>query len=565
MAFDITGYRIWKVPISYTFGSALTGFVAVITGDVFGPTHDIWTTSQNGGGDLRVALDDGGVTQYPLQVVRWNTTTKLGVLFLRIPTVDTGDYIHVYAKGAGPTQPAVDAAFGRNEAWQDYAFVTHDGVTDSSGNYTITQYNSPTVDAGPLGDDAITFDGVNQYAQAVVSESYNNWPRSYGGWAKNTNADNSGTLIGLTDSTKSTEWETLIHAGSTLHVSRFSYRPAAAVYNADSTGATQTAESGVWNMYGGVQVDAGVRRSYLNGTDEGTEATYVDNSGTYNRIGVGRFSDATPSGYLDGTLWHAWIKNTEVSADEWDAIHANQSPSRTFWGTPVEVTVSSGSAQTVTSVIAEHKAEAVLLDPTMAMPVTSVVAEHKSQASLLNVTQALFNSVVTAEHHAEAQLLSPTQSMALQSIVAEQLAQAELIDVTQAMAISCVVGEHTAEAETLTIEQLSGQIITLVVAEHKNEALTLAISQIQANLVAPAEHKAQAQIIDVTALQPLTVVTGEHLNEALLLSITSSADNTDISGVVLVPVTEVYALSPVNQTQFTLTQTNKTVYALEES
>ena len=93
----------------------------------------------SGGGDIRFSSDSAGATQLSCEVVSFtiNNDPALGTAEIWVKTsisssVDT--VIYVWYNKAGETQPAVDAAYGRNSVWSAFKFVCHmDGVTDSSG------------------------------------------------------------------------------------------------------------------------------------------------------------------------------------------------------------------------------------------------------------------------------------------------------------------------------------------------------------------------------------------------------------------------------------------------
>jgi hypothetical protein len=125
-----------------TPASSLTGLTTVIT-EANIPA-DVWAVAINGGGDLRVCADSGGVNQLPLEVVGFDTVGETAVLWTRFATYSTGARsLWLFYGKAGETQPAVGASFGRNAVWSG---ETHrqggDGATDVTGASTITISNA---------------------------------------------------------------------------------------------------------------------------------------------------------------------------------------------------------------------------------------------------------------------------------------------------------------------------------------------------------------------------------------------------------------------------------------
>ncbi len=102
------------------------------------------------------------------------------------------------------------------------------------------------------------------------------------------------------------------------------------------------------------------------------------------------------------------------------------------------------------------------------------------------------------------------------------------------------------------IEQYTGQFVTLITAEQKNEAQTLLISEVSAIDVLQAEQVMNAETIAFSQVQRLTQITAEQLTEAQLLTILTSGDNTDLSGLRLIPVTSKYTINPTNTTRYSL-------------
>lgn len=156
------------------------GFIVPIHTDMFdNATHnnDIYANIQADGGDLRVFEDSGFATQLPLELVAIDTgvgTEKLIAYFRTTSAITNGNtiaYLRTTIAG-GESQPGVADPFGRNAVWTDYDFVSHDLVTDSSGNSTITNTGGAAhVDGFAKGFPARGFGATDGVGSTDISQS----------------------------------------------------------------------------------------------------------------------------------------------------------------------------------------------------------------------------------------------------------------------------------------------------------------------------------------------------------------------------------------------------------
>jgi hypothetical protein len=96
----------------------------------------LWDAVTSGGGDIRVFENQaGGLVELPAEVVSCDTSAETGELHVLIPFLDSSadTVLSIYADGSSADY-AVDDPFGRNAVWGDYAVVSHDGATNSTGN-----------------------------------------------------------------------------------------------------------------------------------------------------------------------------------------------------------------------------------------------------------------------------------------------------------------------------------------------------------------------------------------------------------------------------------------------
>ena len=153
------------VTIDYTqVDSNLTDFVVYI--DLSDMPAALHAAAADGGGEIRCFKDDG-TTELAREVVSYVAASDTGELHVRFSgtlsaTVDTVIEIHL---DTGESDYAVTATYGRNNVWQDYAFVFHgDDLVCSTGNHTLTE-SGPSSQVGVAGKMGGSFDfrGANNH------------------------------------------------------------------------------------------------------------------------------------------------------------------------------------------------------------------------------------------------------------------------------------------------------------------------------------------------------------------------------------------------------------------
>ena len=133
--------HVLTIPESYVPSVATNGQTLVITESVIAKLSapdqsTFWSNVQNGGGDVRICTDSGGVNQLPVEVVGLDSVAETCVIWTRKSTYNgTGD-LYVFIGSAGETQPSVTDPFGCNAVWSDFSLIIHEGATvDSTGNH----------------------------------------------------------------------------------------------------------------------------------------------------------------------------------------------------------------------------------------------------------------------------------------------------------------------------------------------------------------------------------------------------------------------------------------------
>lgn len=215
-------------------------------------------------------------------------------------------------------------------------------------------------------------------------------------------------------------------------------------------------------------------------------------------------------------------------------------------------------AQLVSSISASerHEAQNLTIEQTASQSINSIDAQELQDAIALTINQSAGQSVdlINAEQREQAEVLSTSQLQKLSAIIAEQVSDAGLVDVTNLQAVTMIIAEEAHEANVTTVQQYNGQLVTLITAQQIDEAETLLISEVGAIDILQSEQITEAQTVAFSQAQRISTITAEQLTEAQILSVLSSGDNTDLSGLRLIPITAKYQIAPTNTTRYTLTK-----------
>ncbi len=149
----------------------LTDFPVYI--DMSDLTPQFWATVLTDGGDIRIMTDDL-TTELPREVVSIDTTTDTGELYFKADsisgTVDT--VFRIYYNGVTPGYASSDD-YGAYNVWTNqFALVSHDGVTDSTVyNTTGTRVGNAasTSVISKVGEVSVYADGTGDYVDFNTS------------------------------------------------------------------------------------------------------------------------------------------------------------------------------------------------------------------------------------------------------------------------------------------------------------------------------------------------------------------------------------------------------------
>ncbi len=123
----------------------------------------------NGGGDLRFSSDAAGNNRLAIEVVEFVTSAtpanRKCQIWVKIPSLSptTDTTIYVWYNKAGEVQPTPTDTYGSRAVWDNYYFVSHNGLFDSATGQNLTVNGSPTIGATPYGGTSLKLDGLTDY------------------------------------------------------------------------------------------------------------------------------------------------------------------------------------------------------------------------------------------------------------------------------------------------------------------------------------------------------------------------------------------------------------------
>lgn len=559
-------HKLW-IPDAYIPGANQSGIPLVVTEAVIAKMSaadqdTFWNNVQNGGGDVRFCVNEDGTSQLPIEIPSNNldNQARTCVIWARRPYSGASG-VWCFIGKAGETQPAVTDPFGRNAVWVNFAAVIDpasgvnsvDGVALSETNVT-----SQSTAIGP----SYSFNGTNSRVDLALSGTGAN-QFFMQGWVVHASLTDAQPYFSVADSSVGDrQHRTQRIATGVIQASTFD----GSVLNANSSYSAVNSTPFLVSSY----YDGEKREIIINA---GTAEIYsaADSVANVDRLTLGTTADSTPFGFFNGDLTFVTLRFFKPSDDTLETEYANQSDPATFYGTPTITTTGGGGAveqpvvsvnaeeahqantlsissfNSFSSVISEQIESATMIDVFLSQLASSIQAQENQQANTLTIEQSAGQSISlnTAQQVEQATVLSLSQQQALAHIVAEQLSAASVTDVSNLQAVTMIIAEETHQANTLNVEQYTGQFVTLITAEQKNEAQTLLISEVGAIDVLQAEQATNAETMAFSQVQRLTQITAEQLTEAQLLTILTSGDNTDLSGLRLIPVTSKFSITPI--------------------
>ena len=244
-------------------------------------------------------------------------------MHVKIPSLTSTFTLYVDWDGTS-SEYAVTDTYGRNNVWTDYDIVLHaDGLVDSTGKRTITEFGTVSYTAGQIGDGFSYGTSYPRTADAADLDYTSNFYLSC--WVKRTSTTTRDTIISKNSWTVNTGyWIFFGDGGNTLNIntpgSSFS------VFTMTSSFTTGSFQHMVIKKTGGVDF-----KSYRNGAIDATVAQTGNFRVNATEVRFGqRFDFSDP--FL-GTIDELRLTDTLFSDDWIETEYNNQNDEATFWGT----------------------------------------------------------------------------------------------------------------------------------------------------------------------------------------------------------------------------------------
>jgi hypothetical protein len=337
MAFPLDYTLLRKIPLNQ---AAITGsndsFSGLITEAAFKLSKSfIFANVDDGGGDVRFSTDKAGANQIPIDLVSWDKTAETcQVWWIADDVSDTSPTdLYIWGDNTGDTQPVFSSTFGRNAVWSLMRYYSHDGLTDSTGNSTITQFGSPSAGVNQNGGASVILNGSNQYGRASTSKVANA-VGTISAWIKPTTLSNQESPLGLYDASSAVNWENL--GSDTSNGAAYWMRYGDSYTDIPETVTTLTL--GEWQEVTGIAASTTDRRVYINAADEGSSTTLKSGLGfTLDRISYGRRDDSTPGSYFHGEVSEMLVCDDELSTSYISTRNSNIGDVPSFYLEPEDV------------------------------------------------------------------------------------------------------------------------------------------------------------------------------------------------------------------------------------
>lgn len=339
-------------------GSTLSDFPVLLTEANLddGASSQFWTDVDTDGYRIRIATANDGTGRIPMEVAYFDKSAKKFQIWSKPSSMTTGtNTIYITLDDSLSSFDAVGDTNGRNAVWNNvYEFMSHDLVTDSTGNYTGVFTVTGAVQAtDPLGrpNGAYDFDGVDD--KIVVALGGRN-PMSglslgdevsIGAWMANQSVDNYRRAFHVVGDSG---------AGS-VQLGANGYNLNKYFFTTTANGSTTTPRvqgtsdaAGTWEKITGVDTD------YQNGSGSG-EIIYINAAAdsSSNAASAAAHGSATASiilgcrndntNFYNGILSHCWFAKSGFTAHWVAAEYANQSSPATFFVPQGYTSVGGGS------------------------------------------------------------------------------------------------------------------------------------------------------------------------------------------------------------------------------
>ena len=331
MAFPTGWTLLQKITIDNTKvsgGSNLTDFPVLITEDHI--IANTWSSTDDGGGDVRMSSDEAGSNQIPLEVVTFDNSGETCELWTKI-TLDHDDntIIYLWGDNTTETQPARADANGSDNVWRsEYKGVYHyetDGSDSTSLQNDLTNTGSATFTTGQIGDGA-EFSGTNQYLTRATDTDFDfSGAFTVQQWVEPDGTDANNRFFYRYDTSSKEGYFGGQDNPDTGHYRFLIFTGGGAYKNDLTTGASPAS----WAKIDMVRNASNVMRVVINGVDDATttaDATVALNPSATLYIGV----DLALKNDYDGKMDEQRFINADFGTDWYKTEYNNQNAPATF-------------------------------------------------------------------------------------------------------------------------------------------------------------------------------------------------------------------------------------------
>lgn len=297
---------------------------------------EIWALAENGGGDLRICVDEAGTDQLALDVVSFDTVAETAELWTQFATyTSVARECWLFYDKAGDTQPAVGAAFGRNAANSIYDFKAHfrgsDRTIDSTGTYTLAESGTITTVTGAVGEGASAGENLSNFLTVTTYKGISGaGARTHRTWVKTSSTNDVG-FLGYGFNNTGMRWE-----------QRFNNGPLRAEIQGSFIETTANFNDGVWHyvvtVADGTSTFPGCATMYVDGVavavTTGSNVTLNTDITTPQDVVTKQAVSAT--GFPNDEFDEYSMSAVATSADQVATEYSNQFNPAAFWttGTP---------------------------------------------------------------------------------------------------------------------------------------------------------------------------------------------------------------------------------------
>lgn len=307
-------------------GSDLTNFPVLV--DLSHLPQDFWTNVNSDGGDIRITTSDQ-TSEVPLEVVSINTSTKVGELYFKAPTVSaaSNNTFYLYFGNSSGSLRSASHSYGRNNVWSNsYKVVYHlnenpsgsaPQAIDATGNgydSSSTGMVSGDLVTGKIGN-AINFDGSDNLYSGTDIALDNNFTIET--WVYNSGSGVQTLVQWGQNSVANKRRDLILNSGTPQYSA-----------NGGDVVATAGITSSTWSHVACSVNGSLAVAHYKNGATNGTGTTsHAAFTATSTRLGINNASGEKLNGKLDEVR----ISSTTRSADWIAASYSNQNAPGSFY------------------------------------------------------------------------------------------------------------------------------------------------------------------------------------------------------------------------------------------